>query len=327
MLRYSLHRATLMVPTLVMITVVTFFIIQLPPGDFLNTYIANLEQQGLDVTDAEIQTIRQRYGLDQPFHAQYVKWVTGMFRGDFGLSFEWQRPVRVLIWGRLALTFVLSSVSLILRWLVAFPLGIHGAVRQYTVGDYVATGLAFVSASIPHFLLALVMMWIVFRAFGHNITGLFSQEFAGAPWSVAKVVDLLKHMWPSVIILGFFGSAGLVRTMRANLLDELHKPYVTTARAKGLPEYRLTMKYPVRVALNPFISTVGWTLPQLISGTTITSIVLGLPTTGPLLLRALKSQDMYLAGSFLVLLGVLTVVGTFISDLLLGWIDPRIRYS
>jgi peptide/nickel transport system permease protein len=326
MLEYTLRRILYMMPTLLAISIITFIVIQLPPGDFLTSYIATLQNQGQEVDQAELAALTRRYGLDQPLYVQYIKWLAGVVQGDFGVSFEWNRPVGKLIWGRLALTFVLSFSALIVQWLIAFPIGIYGAVRQYSMGDYMFTGLAFISASIPHFLLALVFMWVVFTNFGINITGLFSPEFAQAPWSPAKLVDLLKHLWAALLILGVFGGAGLIRTMRANLLDELHKPYVITARAKGLTENKLTLKYPVRVALNPFVSTVGWTLPQLISGTTITSIVLGLPTTGPLLLRALQSQDMYLAGSFLIILSALTVLGTFLSDMMLGWLDPRIRY-
>jgi peptide/nickel transport system permease protein len=327
MLQYTLRRILYMIPTLIVISIVTFIIIQLPPGDFLTSYIASLQNQGQEVDEAELAALTRRYGLNQPIYVQYLKWLIGIIQGDFGVSFEWNRPVGHLIWERLALTFALSFSALIVQWLIAFPIGIYGAVRQYSVGDYVFTSLAFISASIPHFLLALVFMWVVFSYFGINITGLFSSEFAEAPWSMAKVVDLMKHLWAALVILGFFGGAGLIRTMRANLLDELHKPYVTTGRAKGLSESKLLRKYPIRVALNPFVSTLGWTLPGLISGTTITSIVLGLPTTGPLLLRALQAQDMYLAGSFLAILSFLTVLGTFLSDMLLGWLDPRIRYQ
>jgi len=314
-----------MAVTMLAVSVVTFIIIQLPPGDFMTSYIATLEAQGGILEQAEIEALRFRYGLDQPLYTQYLKWLRGVLRGDFGVSFEWNKPVSELIWGRLGLTFLLSFSALIINWIIAFPVGVYSAVHQYSLGDYVFTGLAFVSASIPHFLIALVLMWLMFKHFGLNITGLFSTKFADAPWSLAKVLDMLKHVWAPLLILGFFGGASLIRVMRANLLDELHKPYVVTARAKGLTESRLIRKYPVRVALNPFVSTVGWALPGLISGTTIIAIVLGLPTTGPMLLRALRSQDMYLAGSFLALLSLLTIIGTFISDLLLAWLDPRIR--
>jgi len=322
MLRYVLRRVFLMIPTLFVVSVVTFIIIQLPPGDWLTSYIANLTLTGETVDEAEIE-----YGLEQPIYVQYFKWIRNFVTGDMGMSFEWNKPVKSLIGERLALTFVISFLALIIHWIIAFPIGVYSAVRQYSIGDYVFTSMAFIGAAIPHFLIALVFMWYVFQATGTNITGLFSAEYQEAPWSLAKVVDMLKHVWVPVAILGFLGSAGLMRTMRAMMLDELHKPYVVTARAKGLKETKLLLKYPVRVALNPFVSTVGWSLPGLISGTTIVAIVLGLPTTGPMLLHALMSQDMFLAGSFVMLLSALTVIGTLISDILLAWLDPRIRYG
>ena len=326
MLQYFLRRLLLMIPTLLLISVVTFIVIQLPPGDFLTTYIANLMQQD-GITDmAIIDALRKYYGLDQPQYVQYLKWMGRIFQGDWGRSMEWGRPVRELIFGRILLTFVISLTTLLMGWLIAFPVGIYSAVKQYSIGDYVFTGISFVGVGIPDFLLALVFMYVVFKLFNYNAAGLFSPQYQDAPWTWGKVVDLLKHLWVPVLILGMGGTAGLIRTMRANLLDELHKPYVTTARAKGLKENRVLLKYPVRVALNPFVSTVGWALPGLISGTTIVSIVLGLPTNGPLLLRALQSQDMYLAGSFLLLISALTVIGTFLSDILLAWLDPRIRF-
>jgi peptide/nickel transport system permease protein len=246
-------------------------------------------------------------------------------RGDFGYSFEWRRPVAQLLWDRLGFTFIISLATLLLTWIIAFPIGIYSAVRQYSIGDYLFTFLGFLGLAIPDFLAALVLMWIAFAVFGQSVGGLFSPDYVDAPWSVAKVLDMLSHLWIPALILGIGGTAGLIRIMRANLLDELHKPYVTTARAKGLPELKLILKYPVRVALNPFVSTVGWSLPHLISGTVIVGVVLNLPTNGPLLLRALLSQDMYLAGSFILMLSVLTVIGTLVSDILLAWLDPRIR--
>ncbi|MCB0062206.1 MAG: ABC transporter permease, partial [Caldilineaceae bacterium] len=270
----------------------------------------------------------ERYGLGQPVYVQYWKWVSGiLFRGDFGRSFAWNMPVSDLIWGRLTLTFVLSLSTLLFIWIVAFPIGVYSAVRQYSVGDYIATFFGFLGVAIPNFLLALVLMYIAFKYFNQSVGGLFSPDYQEAPWSLAKVGDLLAHLWIPIIIIGTDGTAGLIRIMRANLLDELRKPYVVTARAKGLPEWKLLLKYPVRVALNPFISTVGWVLPSLVSGSAIVAIVLSLPTTGPLLLRALLSQDMYLAASFLLMLSILTVIGTLLSDLLLAWLDPRIRYE
>jgi len=325
MLQYTLQRFLLMIPTLLIISIVSFIVIQLPPGDFLSTYISRvLEQDGI-VDEALAAALKHRYGLDQPQYVQYLKWMGRLLQGEWGQSLEWDRPVKELIFGRIGLTFAISLTTLLMGWAIAFPIGIYSAVRQYSLGDYVFTALSFIGVGIPDFLLALVFMYVVYRLFNYNASGLFSVEYQEAPWSLGKVLDLLKHLWVPLLILGIGGTAGLIRTMRANLLDELGKPYVTTARAKGLSERKLILKYPVRVALNPFVSTVGWALPGLISGTTIVSIVLGLPTTGPLLLRALQAQDMYLAGSFLLLLSSLTVLGTFISDVLLGWLDPRIR--
>jgi peptide/nickel transport system permease protein len=272
--------------------------------------------------------MRARYGLDQPTIVQYWKWISNIvLRGDFGESFEWNRPVKDLIWGRLGLTFILSFCTLIFIWLVAFPVGIYSAVKKYSIGDYAFTFFGFLGLAIPDFLFALVLMYIAFSQFGQSVGGLFSPEFQEAAWSWARFVNLMSNMWIPMIVLGLSGTAGLIRTMRANLLDELKKPYVVTARAKGLTENRLLVKYPVRVALNPFISTVGWILPALVSGSTVVSIVLNLPTTGPLLLRSLQSQDMYLAGSFILMTSVLTVIGTLLSDILLAVVDPRIRYT
>jgi peptide/nickel transport system permease protein len=327
MLQYIARRFMIMIPTLVVVSMVVFFIIQLPPGDYLQQIIANRTQGGETVDMEEILALKNRYGLDQPIYVQYMKWVRSIFRGDWGISFQWNRPVSELMWDRLGYTLAIALSALAVNWLFAFPIGIYSAVRQYSAGDYFFTGVAFISSATPHFLVALVLMYTVWKWTGFNITGLYSSEFADTPMSFAKFVDILKHIGPALFILGFLGGAGLIRTMRANMLDELHKPYVTTARAKGLTERRVIMKYPVRVALNPFVSTVGWTLPRLISGTTIVSIVLGLPTTGPLLLKALKGQDMYLAGSFLLILSFLTVLGTFLSDLALAALDPRIRYE
>ncbi len=316
-----------MIPTLIVISIISFAIIQLPPGDFLSTYIAQLTEAGADVDDATIMALNRRYGLDRPIYVQYWYWVRGMLRGDFGQSFEWNRPVRTLIWGRLGLTLAVSLITLLFTWIVAIPIGIYSATHQYSAGDYLATFLAFIGVAIPNFLLALVLMWISFSYFGQSVGGLFSPQYIDAAWSWDKFVDMLSRIWIPVVVIGTAGTAGLMRTLRANLLDELGKPYVDTARAKGVSERRLLYKYPVRVALIPFISTVGWMLPLLISGETITAVVLNLPTTGPLLLRALQSQDMYLAGSFIMMLSFLTVIGTLISDILLAWLDPTIRYE
>lgn len=328
MLQYIIRRILFMIPTLFVISLVSFIIIQLPPGDYLTSLVATMASTGETVDRAALAALEARYGLGQPVYVQYWKWITGIIlRGDFGQSFEWNQPVSSLIWGRLALTFVLSLATLLFTWFIAFPIGIYSAVRQYSLGDYVSTVIGYIGLAIPNFLLALVLMYIAFKYFNQSVGGLFSPEYQDAPWTVAKTWDLIKHLWIPVVIIGTAGTAGLIRIMRANLLDELHKPYVVTARAKGMPEGRLLVKYPVRVALNPFVSTLGWTLPALVSGATIISIVLSLPTTGPLLFRALLSQDMYLAGSFILMLSTLTVVGTLISDILLAWLDPRIRYE
>lgn len=317
-----------MIPTLIGISILSFFIIQLPPGDFLTAKIAALEEQGQTIDVPTLDAMKARYGLDQPMIVQYWKWVSRIiFHGDFGESFEWNRPVTQMIWGRLGLTFVLSLITLIFIWIIAFPVGIYSAVKKYSVGDYIFTFFGFIGLAIPNFLFALVLMYFAFSKLGLSVGGLFSSRFQEAPWSWAKFVDLMQHIWIPMIVLGLSGTASLIRTMRANLMDELKKPYVETARAKGLKENQLLIKYPVRVALNPFISTVGWILPSLVSGSTVVSIVLNLPTTGPLLLRSLQSQDMYLAGSFILLLSTLTVIGTLLSDILLAVADPRIRFS
>lgn len=325
MLEYIGRRLLLLIPTVILISIISFIIIQLPPGDFLTSYIMTLESAGQLVDQALIDQLKAQYGLDQPIHVQYLKWVAGMFRGEFGQSLTWKTPVKELIWERIGLTFAISLASLLFIWAVAFPIGIYSAIKQYSIGDYLFTFLSFLGLGVPPFLLALVVMWIAFSKFGISVGGLFSAEFQDAPWTWARVWDLIQHLWIPMVVLGMGGTAGLIRIMRANLLDELHKPYVTTSRAKGVPEVKLIIKHPVRVALNPFVSTVGWTLPGLVSGSVIVSVVLNLPTTGPLLLRALMSQDMYLAGTIVLMLSVLTVIGTLISDILLAWLDPRIR--
>jgi peptide/nickel transport system permease protein len=293
----------------------------------LTSYIHSLEARGEQITRAEVAALRRRFGLDQAAHIQYLRWMGDLVRGDFGISFEWEKPVGELIGERLALTIAVSLAALLFSWVIAFPIGVYSATHQYSLLDYVATLLGLLGLATPGFMLALIMMWVIYALFGVNVGGLFSPEYIEAPWSLAKFANMLSHIWVPMIIVGTSGTAGLIRTMRANLLDELSKPYVSTARAKGLSERRLLLKYPIRVALNPFVSTVGWSLPGLISGATIVSVVLGLPTTGPLLLKALLSQDMYLAGSFFMLLSSLTVVGTLLSDILLAWLDPRIRLS
>lgn len=325
MLSYILRRLLIAIGTVWVISVIAFVIIQLPPGDYVTSYIAQLMATGTLVTQEEAENLRIQYGLNQPVYVQYLKWAGLVLQGNFGVSMEWKRPVTEVIGDRLLLTALLALAAVIFTWILALPIGIYSAVRQYSVGDYAFTFLGFIGLAVPNFLLALVIMYFAFAYFGASVGGLFSTEYMDAPWSLARVLDLLKHLWIPALILGTAGTAQLIRIMRANLLDELRKPYVITARAKGLSEVRAILKYPVRVALNPFVSTVGYTLPYLVSGSIIVSIVLSLPTVGPLLLKALIAQDMFLAGTIVLLLGVMTVIGTLISDILLVWIDPRIR--
>jgi peptide/nickel transport system permease protein len=327
MLHLIFHRILWMIPTLLVISVISFAIIQLPPGDYLTSYIAALEETGETVDAEQVEALRKRYNLDEPIYVQYVKWIGGLLRGDLGMSFEWNRPVKELIGERIMLTVIISIVTLLFTWAIAIPIGIYSAVKQYSWGDYTFTLLGFIGLATPNFLLALIFMYIGYSVFGASAGGLFSPAYQNAPWSMGKFMDLLGHLWIPVIVVGTAGTAGLIRVMRGNLLDELRKQYVITARAKGVPWLKLLLKYPVRVALNPLISTVGWVLPAIVSGSVITAVVLGLPTTGPLLLRALMNQDMYLAGTMVMMLSSLTVVGTLISDLLLLWLDPRIRYE
>lgn len=326
MLGFIARRILYAIPTFFAVSIVAFIIIQLPPGDYLTTLVASMASQGESVDPAALEALRNRYGLGEPIWVQYFKWMSNIFlRGDFGQSFEWNQPVTSLIWSRLMLSFMLSLSTLLFVWAVALPVGIYSAVRQYSLGDYTFTFLGFIGLAIPNFLLALLLMYIGFKFFGQSVGGLFSPEYQEAQWSWAKFIDMLSHLWIPIVIIGTAGTASLIRIMRANLLDELRKPYVVTARAKGLPEQQVIMRYPVRVALNPFVSTIGWVLPALISGEAITAIVLSLPTTGPLLLRSLLSQDMYLAGSFILMLSTLTIIGTLLSDVLLALLDPRIR--
>ena len=323
MIWYIARRIVYLVPTLFIVSIIAFAVIQLPPGDFLASLISSAVET---VDQAQVDALRQRYGLDEPIYVQYWKWISGIIiRGDFGDSFEWNRPVSDLIWERLGLTMVISLITLAFVWIVSIPIGIYSAVRKYTIGDYIVTVIGFVGLAVPNFLLALVLMYIAFRYFGQSVGGLFSPEYIDAEWSFNRVIDLLGHLWLPVIILGTAGTAALIRVMRANLLDELSKLYVDAARARGLSELRLLFKYPVRVALNPLVSAMAWVFPALVSGSAITSIVLNLQTTGPLLYRSLQSQDMYLAGSLILLVSVLTIIGTLVSDILLAWIDPRIQ--
>ena len=325
MTRYVLQRLILLPFLLFVFSVTVFAIVQAPPGDFLTAYTATLASSGTSISAEHLEALRREYGLDQPLTVQYLKWMANLLRWNLGLSLEYQRPNAELIGERLVLTVVLAVLSFVLTWAVAIPAGIFSATHPRSFLDYVLTVLNYVGVATPNFMLALILMWIAFAYFGIGITGLFSSEFVEAPWSLARVIDLLAHMWLPAVVLGVAGTARLTRVMRANLLDELHKPYVTTARAKGLSEWRLVLRYPVRLALNPLVSTIGWYLPLLFSGSLIVATVMNLPNIGPLLLRALINQDMYLAGAILLIYCVLTVVGTLISDVLLAWLDPRIR--
>lgn len=328
MLRYMMHRIVYMVPTVFLISIVSFVIIQLPPGDYLTTVAAQLASQGETLDAAQLAALKVRYGLDQPVVVQYLKWIWAIVaHGDFGQSFALGQPVLPLVADLLPMTIVLAVTTTIVGFVVAFPIGIYSAVRQYSPGDYLATTVGFLGLATPNFLVALVLMYIGYRYFGQNVGGLFSDRYLDSAWNLGKVLDLLSHLWIPVLVLGLAHTAGLVRTLRANLLDELRKPYVVAARARGIPEKKLVLKYPVRVAMNPFISTVGWILPALFSGEVIVAQVLALPTTGPLLLNSLLSQDMYLAGSMILIIAVLTVIGTLISDLCLAWLDPRVRLN
>jgi peptide/nickel transport system permease protein len=325
MLTYIARRIVLAIFTVWAVSVLAFVIIQLPPGDYITSYIAQMAATGSIVSEQEAENLRIQYGLDQPIYVQYYKWMVMITQGNFGMSMEWRRPVAEVIGDRLWLTMIVSFAALLLTWVLALPIGIYSAVRQYSLGDYIFTFIGFIGLAVPNFLLALVILYFGFVFFDANIGGLFSVEYQDAPWSVGKIWDMAKHLPIPALILGLAGTAQQIRIMRANLLDELRKPYVVTARAKGLSEARVIVKYPVRVALNPFASTIGYLFPYIVSGSIIVSLVLSLPTVGPLLLKALIAQDMFLAGTIVLLLGVMTVIGTLISDFILVWIDPRIR--
>lgn len=325
---FILRRLLLMIPTLLAISLISFLIIELPPGDFLTTYAGALEAQGGAVQAAELDALRSQYGLDQPWPVRYVKWLEGIvLRGDFGYSFQFRTPVADLLADRLPLTVLVALSAIVFSWVVALPIGIYSALHKYSLLDYFFTFLGFIGLAVPNFLIALVLLYVSSRYLNLDVGGLFSSQYQDAPWGWAKVGDLLKHLWIPTVIVGTAGTAGLIRITRANLLDELNKPYVETARAKGLHPLRLILKYPVRIALNPFFSSLAFVLPAVFSGEVIVSVVLNLPTTGPLLLDALLSQDMYLSGSLVMILAVFTVIGVLLSDLLLAWLDPRIRYG
>ena len=328
MLQYIIRRVLQFIPLLVIISILSFTLIELPPGDYLSTYIMRLEEAGTVLAEDEIARLTRQYGLDRPAYVRYLMWMWNILRhGNFGRSFQWGKSVEDVIGDRIMLTIVISLSTLLFVWMVSIPIGIYAATHQYSILDYVFTVIGFIGMSVPSFLLALVVIYFALAYFGLSVSGLFSPEFIDEPWSWARIADLAKHIWAPIIVIGVSGTASLIRVMRGTLLDELRKPYVTTARAKGLSERKLLFKYPVRIAINPMISTIGWLLPAIISGSSVVSIVLNLPTTGPMLVQALMAQDMYLAGSFILLLSSLTILGTLISDILLAALDPRIRYG
>ncbi len=325
MFRYLVRRTLVMIPTLLVISALVFIIIQLPEGDYLTSYITELEAQGEKVSAEKIQFLREEYGLDKPPLERYAVWLWGMLRGDFGYSFEYNLPVSQVVGDRLFLSFLLSFATILFTWVVAFPIGVYSATHQYSWGDHSLTLIGFLGLATPNFLLALVLLYFANVVFGTSVGGLMDPEYLNQPMSWAKFLSVLEHLWIPVVVIGTSGTAGMIRRLRANLLDELQKQYVVTGRAKGLAPFKLLMKYPLRMALNPFIADIGSLLPEVVSGAAIVSVVLSLPTTGPMLLAALQSQDMYLAGSFLMFLAALTVVGMFLSDLALAALDPRIR--
>lgn len=330
MLKYIFKRLLYAIPTMFIISVIVFGTIQLPPGDFVTKMSQKMnEQSGGSAWSPQFeQAMRERYGLNEPLYVQYYKWISNIVsKGDFGYSFTNAAPAKDMILDRIGMTVVVAFASFIFTWMVALPIGVLSAVKQYSLADYFFSFIGFIGLATPGFLIALILMYLSFQYGGASMSGLFSPEFENAPWSWAKFVDLLNHLWIPMIILGIGGTAGLIRVMRANLLDELNKPYVEAARAKGLPEWKILLKYPIRQAMNPFVSTIGWTIPALIAGEALVSIVLNLPTTGPVLLNALLQQDMFLAAGFLMLLSFLTIIGSLVSDILLAWLDPRIRYD
>jgi peptide/nickel transport system permease protein len=325
MLKYLIRRVMVMVPTLLAISAIVFIIIKLPPGDFLTTMIEELRAQGETNALERIEQLRREYGLDQPAIVQYFTWLFGMLRGDLGWSFEFNVPVTQVIGERLLLSFIIAFTTVLFTYAVAFPIGIYSATHQYSWGDYGLTFIGFIGLATPSFLLALVLLYFTNVTFGTSIGGLMDPEFSDQPMSWAKFLSVLAHMWVPVVVIGTSGTAAMIRRLRANLLDELQKQYVVTGRAKGLPPRKLLLKYPLRMSLNPFIADIGNLLPHMISGAAIVSVVMSLPTNGPMLLQALRSQDMFLAGSFLMIEAVLIVVGVFVSDLALAALDPRIR--
>ncbi|MFW6023056.1 MAG: ABC transporter permease [Halanaerobiaceae bacterium] len=327
MLNYILKRFTYMLILVIVMSFLTFIIINLPPGDYLTTYVNRLKASGTSIDQSAIRSLERRYGLGKPFHLQYYGWVKGMFRGDFGDSFSWGRPVLDMILNYLPYTVLLVLSSTIFVYLVSIPIAIYSATHQYSIGDYLATTFGFLGLAIPNFLFALVLMYFLYTYMGIETGGLLSQEYQDAAWNIDKIINLFQHLIPAVIVIGTAGTAGLIRTLRGTMLDEINKLYVTVARSKGLAYWRLLFKYPVRIALNPVLSSIGYILPQLVSGGAIVSIVLNLPTLGSVLYNALLSQDMYLAGTIILFQTILIFIGTFISDMLLVWSDPRIKFE
>ncbi|MFA9560297.1 ABC transporter permease [Evansella sp. AB-rgal1] len=324
--RYILKRFLMMIPVVFVISIIVFFIIQLPPGDFVSNYAAQLEQDGESLNQQEMERLRQSYGLDQEWYIQYGKWMWGILtEGDFGYSFSYNRPVMDVIQQYATMTIIVSLASMIFTYLVAIPIGVYSAVKQYSIGDYIFTSVGFIGMATPNFLLAIILMYLSFVFLGDPMLGLQSQQFIDQPWSVEKVFDLLKHLVIPVVVIGTANTCELIRVMRGQMLDEMTKPNVLTAKAKGLKQGKILRKYPMRAALNPIVSTIGWSLTSIFTGSTITAIVLNLPTQGPVMHKALLGQDMYLAGTWLFFMAIFTVIGTLISDILLAWLDPRIR--
>ena len=324
---YIIRRLIIILPLFVLISIFVFILIQLPPGNYIDTYIMQLRATGETVSQDEIEMITRMYNLDKPMYAQYLAWFKGFMTGNLGYSLSLKQPVGNVIQRRVGYTVLVSVLVLLFQWIVSIPVGIYSAIKKYTVGDYIVTFIGFIGLSIPNFMLALIIMFVGYRYFGVNLTGLFSIEFIDAPWSFAKVMDMFSNIWVAVVVVGTAGTAGFIRVLRSQMLDELGKQYVQTARSKGLAEHVVILKHALRVAINPVISTIGWILPRIFSGAAITSIVLGLPTLGPALLNAIIAQDMYLAGDIILIQTILVLIGTLISDIALALVDPRIRYE
>lgn len=328
MLTYIIRRLIMLIPILFLVSLLSYAIIELPPGDWVSTYISNMRTSGIQMSDQEAQRLTEMYGFDQPMYVRYIKWITGIVtQGNLGWSFQWGKPVNEVIGERLPITLMISLMALVFSWLIAIPIGIYSATHQYSLVDYLATFIGFIGLATPGFLLAMLLAWAAFRFLGFSALGLYSKEYLDAPMSTAKFLNMLQHMILPLVIIGMASTGATIRVLRGNLLDELKKQYVITARAKGLSEIRLLFKYPVRLALNPVFSTIGWLLPQIFAGEVLISIVLSVPSIGPLLLRATLAQDMYLTGSIVLILSTLTIFGSLISDIYLAWADPRIRYG